>query len=231
MTKELKSEIKKTIDPNALGYSMLWEDHKVLEDALLITPSDNVLSITSSGCNVLSLLLQEPRSITAIDLNPAQNHLFNLKLTAIKYLEHNDFLSLFGFSNSINRIKIYQSLEDFLEDEVKVFWDANLELIEGGICHQGKLEKYFLGFINEVISRKYDQKLIKSISSCSNISEQKELCEQFFSEDFKKDFINYFGQENQSKRGRDKEKYTTLITKTLENSCTFILKKTWIIFY
>ena len=88
MREKLKSEIAATNNPDVIAYSMLWEDSEVLVKALEINKNDNVISVASSGCNVLALLLQEPKSITAIDLNPAQIHFFKLKIKGIENLSH-----------------------------------------------------------------------------------------------------------------------------------------------
>ena len=53
-----------------LRYSLVWEGSATLYRALDIQPDDHVLVITGAGCNVLNTLLQAPRQVTAIDLNP-----------------------------------------------------------------------------------------------------------------------------------------------------------------
>ena len=60
----------------SIGYSQCWEDPATVREALRITPDDDVLAVTSGGCNVLALLLDRPHSITAVDINPAQNYDF-----------------------------------------------------------------------------------------------------------------------------------------------------------
>lgn len=51
----------------------------------LLTKSSR--DITSAGCNALDYVLQEPEHDFAVDLNPAQNALLELKLAAIRGLE------------------------------------------------------------------------------------------------------------------------------------------------
>ena len=46
---------------NRLRYSLVWEDSQTLYEALAIGPTDNVLVITSAGCNALNALLQHPQ--------------------------------------------------------------------------------------------------------------------------------------------------------------------------
>ncbi|RAL68133.1 hypothetical protein DID88_008845 [Monilinia fructigena] len=60
-------------------YAFTWEDSRVDHRLLNITPDDIILAITSAGDNILSYALQSPRRLHAIDLNPNQNHLLELK--------------------------------------------------------------------------------------------------------------------------------------------------------
>ena len=69
----MQSEIKNKMTFDILRYSVVWEDIELLYRGLEVTPNDSILSITSAGDNVLNLLLKEPKSITAIDLNATQN--------------------------------------------------------------------------------------------------------------------------------------------------------------
>ena len=48
--------------------------------------------ITSAGCNALDYLLDEPRQVHAVDVNPKQNALLELKLSAIRNLDMKLFL-------------------------------------------------------------------------------------------------------------------------------------------
>ena len=63
-------------------YSQCWEDPELRAEALTVTAADDVLSIASAGDNSLALLPDGPRSVTAIDSNPEQLHLLELKMVA-----------------------------------------------------------------------------------------------------------------------------------------------------
>lgn len=72
------------------------EDPQLDRLALGLGPSDTVLAITSGGCNVLPYVLTEPARVYAVDVNPRQNALLELKLAAIKTLDFQNFFSIFG---------------------------------------------------------------------------------------------------------------------------------------
>ena len=88
----LRSEIAHTMTLDIIRYSQVWEDQQVLCEGLAIGPEDDVLSIASAGCNVLALLLAGARSVTAIDMSPAQIALLELKLAGIRLLSHDIFV-------------------------------------------------------------------------------------------------------------------------------------------
>ena len=58
-----------------LNYASCNEDWRSEWDALEIKPNDRVLCITGSGDRPLNLLLQNPKDVIAMDLNPIQNNL------------------------------------------------------------------------------------------------------------------------------------------------------------
>ncbi len=68
---------------DSIRYSVVWEGHQALRTALAIGPEDHVLAITSAGCNVLNSLLAQPRTVTAVDVNPVQNRLLKFKTEVI----------------------------------------------------------------------------------------------------------------------------------------------------
>lgn len=81
---------------NEYIYAFTWEDTRVDERLLKLTSHDVVLAITSAGDNILSYALASPARIHAVDLNPNQNHLLELKVAAFSALPYSDFWKLFG---------------------------------------------------------------------------------------------------------------------------------------
>ena len=79
-----------------LVYNACWEDPAVDRQILDIGEDDDVLVITSAGCNALDYALAGARSVHAVDANPRQNALLELKLAALRRLEFEDLFALFG---------------------------------------------------------------------------------------------------------------------------------------
>jgi hypothetical protein len=79
-----------------LVYNTCWEDPPVDREALALGPDDTVLVITSAGCNALDYALQAPSRVYAVDANPRQNALLELKLAGIRGLAFDDYFAIFG---------------------------------------------------------------------------------------------------------------------------------------
>ncbi|TPX30534.1 hypothetical protein SmJEL517_g05910 [Synchytrium microbalum] len=77
-------------------YAFTWEDPRVDLQYLNLTKEDRMMVITSGGCNVLEYAIRGPARIHAVDLNPCQNNMLELKLAGISALNYSDFWSLFG---------------------------------------------------------------------------------------------------------------------------------------
>ncbi|KAF2843141.1 hypothetical protein M501DRAFT_1005791 [Patellaria atrata CBS 101060] len=77
-------------------YAFTWEDSRVDARLLKVRSDDVILALTSAGDNILSFALEKPRRIHAVDLNPTQNHLLELKVAAFTALGYSDVWKLFG---------------------------------------------------------------------------------------------------------------------------------------
>lgn len=83
---------------NQYIYAFTWEDPREDHRILKFSSEDTVLAITSAGDNILAYacLPDPPRKIHAVDLNPCQNHLLELKLAAFKGLTPGQIWQMFG---------------------------------------------------------------------------------------------------------------------------------------
>ena len=159
---------------NTIHYSQSWEDPQTLTDALNINPADNVLSIASAGDNTFALLLKNPESITAIDVNPAQIDLMELKIRAIQYLNYEDFISFLGYRKCNDRKKLYSYIRRDLSERARDYWDTQPRKISKGIAHCGKFESYFKIFRNFVLPFIHSRENIQQLLS-SQCFEQQEV--------------------------------------------------------
>jgi len=115
-----------------LVYACCWEDPAVDRQALRIAGQDNVLVITSAGCNALSYALDAPARIFAVDINPQQNALLELKIAGINALPFEEFFQIFGKGHHADFRRIYRDrLRALLPEYARTYWDRRAGLFAG----------------------------------------------------------------------------------------------------
>jgi len=113
---------------NNLVYNTCWEDPRLDRQALQLGPDDTVLVITSAGCNALDYILQEPRHVHAVDMNPRQNALLELKQAGIRRLDFETFFTLFGRGHHPQAREVYaRQLRDQLTPFGQRYWDRRIK--------------------------------------------------------------------------------------------------------
>lgn len=116
---------------NNLVYNTCWEDPRLDRQALELSPSDCVLVITSAGCNALDYALAGPDRVYAVDMNPRQNALLELKMAGIRRLDFEDFFALFGNGHHPRAGDIYrQTLRPDLSDWSRAYWDRFIKFFD-----------------------------------------------------------------------------------------------------
>ncbi len=114
-----------------LVYNTCWEDPRLDRRALQLGPQDTVLVITSAGCNALDYVLAGPKQVIAVDVNPRQNALLELKLAGIRNLEFEDFFAMFGRGRLARAERVYvDKLRPSLSDGARRYWDRWITLFE-----------------------------------------------------------------------------------------------------
>ena len=118
---------------NNLVYNTCWEDPRLDHIALDLSPTDNVLVITSAGCNALDYALKSPNHVYAVDMNPRQNALLELKKAAIRGLDYETFFQMFGEGRLPYAERIYDAkLRDSLPPDARRYWDRHIGFFKGG---------------------------------------------------------------------------------------------------
>jgi len=128
----ISGRVFNAVHGNNLVYNTCWEDPRLDRKALELTGKDNVLVITSAGCNALDYALCSPNAVHAVDMNPRQNALLDLKIAAIRKLDYEDFFAMFGKGRLPDARKIYKdTLRDTLQCEwSKTYWDKKIKFFD-----------------------------------------------------------------------------------------------------
>jgi len=169
----------KVSKPNILEYKLMnkidfyncWEDIEIIQKSLKIKENNIIFSITSSGCNILNLLLFNPKKIYSVDYNPYQNYLLELKIAAIKNLDYSEFIQLMGLKFSNKNHEIYKSIRENISDKARIFWDKNSYVIKTGLLSVGEQNLKNFGNFLRFLKR---EKTIQDFFSCITIDKQAE---------------------------------------------------------
>lgn len=111
---------------NEYIYAFTWEDARVDDRLLKLGSNDVVLAITSAGDNILSYALSSPARIHAVDLNPSQNNLLELKVASFTALPYADHWKLFGLGKHPDfRNLLLTKLSPHLSSRAFQYWLDN----------------------------------------------------------------------------------------------------------
>ena len=163
---------------NEFIYAFTWEDSRVDQRLLKMGSDDVVLCLTSAGDNLLHYLYScNPRRIHAVDLNPNQSHLLELKVAAYQALEYSEFWRLFGEGRCLNfRDVLLRKLSPFLSSQALQFW-LNQEIIftssqglyeYGGSGRATKLVRFLIKLTGMGLT-------VKRFCNAKTLNEQREL--------------------------------------------------------
>lgn len=130
-----------------LVYNTCWEDPALDRELLQLDANSRVVMITSAGCNALDYLLDGPAEIHAVDVNPRQNALLDLKLAVIARGRFEDLFLAFGEGRHPAFPELLANLIDQLPPESADFWSAKSHYLDG---RHFKRSLYFHGSCGDV---------------------------------------------------------------------------------
>ena len=111
----------------SLLYNACWEDPRCDRQALELTAQDEVLVITSGGCNALDYALCGPKRVLAVDANPRQGALLELRMAAIRTLADEDAFAFLGEGRHPDAIGLYRRhLRPCLSPAAAAIWDRRI---------------------------------------------------------------------------------------------------------
>ena len=116
----------------SLLYNACWEDPAIDRIALKLGAQDRVLVITSAGCNALDYCLAGPARVDAVDANPMQTALLELKIAGILSLDYDDFFQIFGLGQHRAFPDLYRThLRQHLTPVSRRIWDRRQRWFNG----------------------------------------------------------------------------------------------------
>lgn len=175
----ISQRVFKTVHGNNLVYNTCWEDPRLDRVALELDSDDDVLVITSAGCNALDYTIAKPNHVYAVDMNPRQNALLQLKKAAIRELSFDDFFSMFGEGYLPGIRNGYDpTLRQHLSERSRIFWDKRIRWFDNP-----KRSFYFRGTAGSFarMMKLYTDKVIKvrpqieRLLAAESIEEQQDI--------------------------------------------------------
>ncbi|MDY0165656.1 MAG: BtaA family protein [Thermoguttaceae bacterium] len=178
----LSSRVFNLVHQHNLVYNTCWEDPRLDREALDLGPDDSVLVITSAGCNALDYALVGPKRVYAVDMNPRQNALLELKLAGIRQLDHGTFFDLFGRGYLPAAEQVYgRQLRPQLSEFAQRYWDRRIRFFSNPRRSfffrgtSGTFARLINLYVNKVLRLR---PWVDAILSASSVEEQRQIYEE-----------------------------------------------------
>jgi S-adenosylmethionine-diacylglycerol 3-amino-3-carboxypropyl transferase len=160
-----------------ISYSSCNEDSACETRALRPGPGKRLFCVTAGGGRVLDLVADGPDEVWAVDLNPSQNHLLELKMAGIAELSFAEYLAFLGIRPDGQRLATYARLRSRLSPEAQRYFDARKPKVRAGLIYQGLLERFFARVIAPIV-RTVRPFWVRRLMAAQSVEEQRRLiCE------------------------------------------------------
>lgn len=160
-----------------LLFTQSWEDPRCDLQALAIRPGDVVMGVTSGACNIFGLLLADPGLVYAVDINPCQSWLLELKIAALRRLEHPALLEFLGLRPSGARLDQFHALAPDLSPEARTYWLEHRNWIIQGLLGQGRYER-FVGLVRGCLKVLQGPGRVQGLFASNTLDQQRDYFAQ-----------------------------------------------------
>lgn len=161
-----------------ISYSACNEDSASEVEVLQPGPAKRLVCISAGGGRVLNLLEEGAEEIWAVDVNPPQLHLLELKVASIRSLEHAAYLEFLGVRTSLRRLDIYESLRPQLSPAAQSYFDTRPDLVLRGALYQGSLERFLARYVARIMQF-FCGRWIARLFDCRSLTEQSRLLPRY----------------------------------------------------
>jgi len=166
-----------------LVYNTCWEDPRLDREAMKLGSNDKVLVITSAGCNALDYVLDGPAQVFAVDLNPLQNALLDLKIACIRSLDFDEFFAVFGRGQWDDWSDAYfRRVRPLLSEASRECWDRRISFFNGDSRRASFYFRGSSGYLAWLINAYIDhvakvRQPLQQMLNATSIDEQNKLFE------------------------------------------------------
>ena len=155
-------------------FGQVREDAAVeLQIARGLPLGESFFCIASGGCTAFSLLAASPASLHAVDINPAQIFLVQLKRAAFLELSRDDLLScLLGDARPF-----YPRLRPEISAEAQAFWDEGAPLLALGLNNCGLID-IRLRQLTSLLPLVQSRRQVRRLFAASTVARQRQIFER-----------------------------------------------------
>ncbi len=177
-TDQVRDWVFRQVHTKSLVYNTCWEDPRCDRQLLELDQDSEVVMITSAGCNAMDYLLDQPKAIFCVDVNPRQNALLEFKKAIFQKASFQDLWITFGLGAREDAREFYEdALRPALTGFTRTYWDENIKYfsprgIRNSFYHHGA-SGAFAWLANQYLrSRKSIYRKIEALFECKTLEEQ-----------------------------------------------------------
>jgi S-adenosylmethionine:diacylglycerol 3-amino-3-carboxypropyl transferase len=162
-------------------FAQIREDGRLERRVVALRKPSRIVCIGSGGCTALSLLDSGASVVYAVDANPSQCALVELKKTAMARLDRDGFLAFVGEAPSDDRVDFYRDrLRDALPRHAREHWDAHEEDVAFGINRCGATERFYRFVGQNLRNSVCRDDVWRKLLACRTVAEQIALYDEHF---------------------------------------------------
>ncbi len=165
-----------------LIYNTCWEDPRLDREMLRLGPDSRVVMITSAGCNALDYLLDGPAQIHAVDMNPRQNALLQLKMAFIQRGRHADLHQTFGLGSHPDFRGLLEEFRGHLHPFALRYWQSKhyyfrSSPLNPSFYYRGTAGQMAWIALHTFLGNRRVRDYMDALLQCNSLAEQQKLYE------------------------------------------------------
>jgi S-adenosylmethionine:diacylglycerol 3-amino-3-carboxypropyl transferase len=160
-------------------FAQIREDGRLERSVRDERRATRIACIGSGGCTALSLLGDGVERVYAVDANPAQCALIELKKEAMRILERAEYLAFVGCTEAAGRRETYRRIAPELPAYAREYWDGRPDDVTLGVNQCGATERFYR-FVGESLRHVVPDDTWRALLDGRTLEEQRALYARHF---------------------------------------------------
>ena len=170
-----RSRLQGAVD-DRLFFAQVREDPALELAALTPSGRGRIVVVSSGGCTALSLLAAGATEVVGVDLNATQNHVVELKASALRALSYDVVVGFLGGApmDAASRRKSYrEAVRPLLSASAQSYWDGHLGLLARGVIRSGVTERFVDALWRIIRLTVHGRRRCDELLACRTLAEQR----------------------------------------------------------